>query len=72
MKLSAVCQKHKENQTNGSGDIVLRKNNFIQISQLVDFLANFLTHFALLPVFTKSATKRKRAVVERIACDFRL
>merc|ERR1711867_22781 len=32
----------------------------------------FLPYFALLPVFTKSATGRKRAVIEKKVCNFRL
>ena len=32
----------------------------------------FLPYFALLPVFTKSATGRKREVIEKNVCDFRL
>ena len=32
----------------------------------------FLPYFALLPVFTKSATGRKQVVIEKNLCDFRL
>ena len=56
---------------------VIRKKEF-DISQGVfsiypAFLENriFLPYFALLPVFTKSATGRKRAVIDKNVCDFK-